>query len=80
MEQHRFTSGKSPHKSASPTVQDIDANVSVLANKPKPATPFMYSSGEILGERGLAFLPAPLTNKASPIQQLLESEILASNS
>lgn len=60
----------SPHKSASPTVEDIDENVSVLANRPKPATPYLQSSNEqpweLLRNNNLVTL-AP--NKASPVEQ-----------
>lgn len=38
----------SPHKSASPTVDDLGGNVSVLANKPKPGTPYTQSNNQML--------------------------------
>ena len=71
---------RSPNKSASPTVEDIniDKNVSVLANKPKPLTPYVQSSGD-LGERlysgPMYQIPGTGMYKASPIELREGSEV-----
>ena len=75
---------KSQYKSASPTVEDIICeNVSVIANKPKPETPYMQSNGN-LGERlydGPEYqqIFGNRIHVASPVE-LLDTEILGGNS